>query len=136
MKTSILIVNVIFALSLLSVSYAADQIDSVKQPQRTAKMLLITPVQHQKNAKHHKNFAHSWRHALQQMKQLSPDQAKIVAMAAVILYGDSDMRVGQITAVAADHGLQNYQVQILNKEGKIIESILMNGRSGRIIFKP
>lgn len=136
MKPTILIANAILACSILSVAYAADQTDIATQPQHTAKMLLIRPAKDRNAFERHKNFAHSWHRALQQTKQLSLEQAKTVATAAVILYGDSNMQVGEITPVAAQHDLQNYQVQITNKEGKTLETVLMNGRNGRIIQNP
>ncbi len=79
------------------------------------------------------SFAGSWMMGLQHAKQLTADQAKIVAEAAVILYGDSSMQVGTVTTVPSGDGHQNYQIQIINTSGQVLTTLKMNGSNGAII---
>jgi len=79
------------------------------------------------------SFMGSWAMGLHGVKQLTPTEAKTVADAAVILYGDSSMKVGKITAVPAKKGHENYQVQITNQDGKILKTYTMSGINGKLM---
>ncbi len=106
---------------------SATQSVSQNEPMQT----LFQP--HFKHNKFKHSFMGSWIVALHHVKQLTPAQAKIVAQAAVILYGDSNMQVGSVTAVSGNNGQQNYQIQITSTAGKKLTTLLMNGNNGKIM---
>lgn len=129
----------ITVLSLASVSLAAampNMPSTTPTASPSAAMMTTMPMpqsQHCKFQKYKHSFVGSWVIAFHQTKQLTAAQAKIVAQAAVILYGDSTMQVGTVTAVPGNNGQQNYQVQITNTAGNVLSTVLMNGRNGKII---
>src|SRR5665213_1336846 len=124
----------IFAVAFIGVVFA-DTMTTTPSDTKTASMLplhkaFFQPFNFQKSEN---DFTGSWFKALHHVKQLTSEQAKTVAQAAVILYGDSDMQVGNITAVAGEHGQQNYQIQITNTTGETLATLLMNGNNGKIL---
>ena len=108
---------------------------------RTAQLMPLQPQAHspqmlvlQKSRQTFKHsFTGSWAIALHRTKQLTSAEAKTVADAAVILYGDSSMKVGKITAVPGKKDHQNYQVQITNQDGKVLNTFTMNGVNGNLM---
>jgi hypothetical protein len=129
----------VIALTLSSVGFSAGMPNMTSTTPMGAAgsnaMMPLSMPQFQacKFQKYKHSFVGSWVNAFRQTKQLTADQAKIVAEAAVILYGDSTMQVGTVTAVPGNHGQQNYQIQITNTAGNVLSTVLMNGRNGKII---
>lgn len=110
---------------------------SLESSNNTVKpMKLIKPVAKNQCSSHkfRKSFARSWFMALRHTRQLTEAQAKIVAQAAVILYGDGSLSVGKVTPVKGQKH-ENYQIQIVNNKTQVKNTILMNGINGSIMRK-
>lgn len=130
------IVAGIILVSLASVGLAATMPSTSSAATTSGTMMPTMPMPQFKLCKFQKykhSFAGSWVTAFHQTKQLTVTQAKIVAQAAVILYGDSTMQVGTVTAVPGNNGQQNYQVQITNAAGNVLSTVMMNGHNGKIM---
>lgn len=129
----------VVSVSLLGLGFAADV--TTQTTNSNTPMLPLQKPGMQKMHHGHFHFSNpffnslpgTWVIGLHQAKQLTPDQAKIVAEAAVILYGDGDMQVGSVTAVPDNNGHNNYQIQITNKSGQVLTTLTMKGTNGKII---
>lgn len=66
---------------------------------------------------------------LEQNKQLSKDDAKIIAQAALLIAGRKDLSVGTITQVA-ENNKTFYHIDIVDKEGKVVSQTSLNGATG------
>lgn len=126
-------------ISLLGIAIAeVGTQDPLQTVNHSSQMLNLQKKQKYKcNEIHNEQFKHSfsgsWIMALHHTKQLNPVEAKTVASAAVILYGDSNWKVGKITPIPSKNGQENYQVEITNQDGKVLNTFTMNGINGKIM---
>lgn len=143
-KINKIIISGIITLGVASASYAA--INPLGAPGLSGtpgpalqghafrnKVMAIHPRWHSKIKR---NFTRSWRRALHRSKALTLEQIKVVSQAAIILYGDSNMRIGKITPVPAFHkraNHSNYRVQITNQNGNVLNTVLVNGITGKVM---
>lgn len=105
----------------------------------TPALKLLTPNQAQQQRirnikrKHHTHAIEaSWRRALRPTRDYSTDDARILAQAGILKYGDKAMKVGDISSFNTPKGRHMYKIQILGKNKQMIRNLIMNPKNGRV----
>lgn len=75
----------------------------------------------------------SWQRALTPERIKTPAEAKTVAQAAIILFGNpQEMQVGNVKPMKLRYGGNGYQITIIDARGDTIKTLIMNAKNGRL----
>ena len=100
------------------------------QQHKHIQILRIIPV-HQGHT-----IEHSWLRALRPARHYTTDDARILAQAAILKYGEKTMKVGNIASVADAKGRQRYNILIIDKSNRVIKTLIMDPNNGLVKLKP
>lgn len=84
--------------------------------------------------KHHRaTLLKSWHRALGPDRVKTPAEAKTVAEAAIILFGNpQEMKVGEIKPMKLRHGNNGYQISIVDAKGATMKTLVMSAKNGSL----
>ncbi len=82
--------------------------------------------------RHRKPVTLTWHRALNSNKHLSKQDAKVLTQAAIILYGNKNTQITDITAGKGKKGRDVYFINLKNPQSDSIQKIIMNAANGRM----
>ncbi len=119
--------------SVLASAHAGDNTSSLKlnQPCNTHILKLQKPHRGHRMLM----IEHSWNRALRPARNYSTDEARILAQAAIVKYGDKKLKVGEIASFSNPKGRKLYNIQIIGKDSKVMKTLIMNPHNGHVRIK-
>lgn len=73
----------------------------------------------------------AFRLGLARNKHLSPENARTIIKAALLLKNRHDLNVGKIENLQSPHGKKLYVIRIVNPKNEIVSKVIMNSASGK-----
>ena len=74
----------------------------------------------------------AWKLGLRRNLHLSSTDARTITKAALLMRGKKHISVGKIEPVVAKRGMKMYRIQLVNKNNRVVKSVLLNSRNGHI----
>lgn len=119
--------------SLAASAHASDNTKPLKLTQPcNMKMLKLQKPHHGRRML---AIEHSWNRALRPDRNYSTNDARILAQAAILKYGDKKVKVGDIAPFTNQKGRQRYAIQLIGKDNKVVKTLIMNPHTGHVRAK-
>lgn len=98
-----------------------------------APMQKICHCPYKQGKRMHKGHHGPWNLGLHKKnKRLTQEDAKTITKAALLMKGKRNLQVGQITTKVSKRGTKFYLIKIINKKNKVVRTVVLNSKNGRI----